>query len=600
MKLFTSTQDLVHALSLVKDAPLHLMEAAPDEDAFTIHPEHEGQPILGFGGNLTDTEVYNLTRMSEGARKAALDKLFCPADGAGWSFLRLPLGSSDWERNFDFYTYDDMPEGEKDWELARFSVRRDEERGFFKLLRQIVEDYPHVLFVASVWAVPGWMKSTDNILGGIFLAEYADVYARYLRMAVQAFEARGIRLYAITTQNEPKSSDFPNSCRQSPATRFTWRLQKDVLIALRREFEEHGIATQIWAYDHNYDMVNIFVDPLLADQEARAAIDGIAFHAYRGDPQVLQKYARDFPDLPLHSIEKTVSDPAGMDEVLRQLRFGARSYLLWSFIQDNYGGPHQLIGTPFKYLRETRMGVLYNMVDKPDEWRTSASYGLFGIFSKFIRRGMRLTRAKYGHRKWLTQAAFVDEAGDITSIIVNQTAAPQTCTIRVNGRGQTLTLPALSVSACLIRADEYQGDGQPQAAAPEKRFPEEPAFDMEPVRLFTQTPVRAGEETRFLVELRNVGSAVTPENLTAAVDFLLDGDFRVGRAYGTIKPLKPGESVVLAANTPLPDASGTGVKTTWTAIGGSHDFMALLNVGNCFPPERNEYNNRLCVEMDIP
>ena len=88
--------------------------------------------------------------------------------------------------------------------------------------------------------------------------------------------------------------------------------------------------------------------------------------------------------------------------------------------------------------------------------------------------------------------------------------------------------------------------------------------------------------------------------MTAAVDFLLDGDFRVGRAYGTIKPLKPGESVILKANTPLPDVSGTGVKTTWTAVKGVHDFMALLNIGNCWPPEQNEYNNRLCIETVIP
>ena len=90
-----------------------------------------------------------------------------------------------------------------------------------------------------------------------------------------------------------------------------------------------------------------------------------------------------------------------------------------------------------------------------------------------------------------------------------------------------------------------------------------------------------------------------PKREKAAVDFLLDGDFRIARAYATIRPLQPGQSVTLKANTPLPDVSGTGVKTTWTAVPGTHDFMALLNTGNCFPPEQNEYNNRLCTEMEI-
>lgn len=599
MKQYLSTNDLTRVLSLVKDAPLAESKNPADENTFSINPTLKGKPILGFGGNLTDTDVYNLMRMSDGARKAALKKLFDPVEGAGWNFLRLPLGSSDWERNFDFYTYDDMPEGEKDWNLTHFSVRKDEERGYFTLLKQILKDYPDVVFVASVWAIPGWMKSTDNILGGIFLPEYTDVYAKYLRKAVQEFENRGIPIYSITIQNEPKSSDFPNSCRQSPATRFTWRLEKDVLIALRREFNEYGIQTKIWAYDHNYDMVNIFVDPLLKDADARAAIDGVAFHPYRGDPKVLEKYVREYPDVPLFSIEKTVSTPDGMDELLRQLRFGAQSYLLWSFVQDNYGGPHQLIGTPFKYLRDTRQGIIYSMVDNADDVRISASYGLFGAFSKFIRRGMRLADSKYGHAKWLTQVAFSDDEGNITSVIVNQTGNTQNCAIRVGSREQTVTVPAMAVCACVIGTEEYDKDEELSANAPEKQVYEAPVFDMEPVRLFFDEPAVSGSEIRFKVELKNVGNAETPENMTAAVDLLLDGDFRIGRAYATIKPLKPGENVILSANTPLPDVSGTGVKTTWTAVKGTHDFMALLNVGNCYPPEKNEYNNRLCIETEI-
>ena len=599
MRQYTSTCDLTHVLSLTKDSPLEFTAAAPDEDTFTIDPAPKGKPILGFGGNFTDTEVYNLTRMSPGARRAVLRKLFDPVEGAGWNFLRLPLGSSDWERNFDFYSYDDMPEGEKDWELARFSVQRDEDRGYFALLREILSDYPDVVFVGSVWAVPGWMKSTDNILGGIFLSECTDVYARYLRMAVQAFAERGVPLYAITIQNEPKSSDFPNNCRQSPATRFTWRLERDVLIALRREFRAHGIDTRIWAYDHNYDMVNIFVDPLMADSAAREAIDGIAFHPYRGDPAVLSRIARDYPDMPLYSIEKTVSDPAGMHELLLQLRHGAQSYLMWSFIQDNYGGPHQLIGTPFKYLRETKQGVIYCMVDQPDDWRISQSYGIFGAFSRFVRRDMRLVDSKLGHRKWLTQAAFSDADGNLVSVIVNQTAEAKTCALRVGNLQQRVVVPGMAVCACLISADEYASVDRFDVVAPEKRVAEPPRFDLEPVRMDFAGPARAGEEVRFRVELRNVGDAPTPPNLTAAVDFLMDGDFRIGRAYGTLSPLQPGESAVLSANTPLPDASGTGVKTTWTAVRGVHDFMALLNVGNCYPPEENEYNNRLCIELEI-
>ena len=401
-----STLDKSSVLTKFQAGSFQPTDVKPDDSTIVLNPAKKGQPILGFGANWTDTDVFNLLRMDEKEQDRVLELLFDPETGAGWNFMRVPFASTDWERNFDFYTYDDMPEGEEDWELANFSVQKDIDRGIFALLRRVKERYPNVELLASVWGLPGWMKSNDSIIGGIFRPECADVYARYLRMAVQAFAEQGLDLYAITTQNEPMSSDFPNNNRGTPCTRFTWRLQRPVLLALRREFDEYGIKTRIWAYDHNYDMVETFVDPLLADHEVRSAIDGVAFHPYRGDPAVLSKYERLYPNMPLYSTEKTVFDPAGMDELLRQLRYGARCYILWSFFEDSYGGPHQLAGTAFKYNMSRRgmpnAGLINNHPADGNDWQTGGSYGLFAQFSKFLRRGMRRIGCSYGHKKWIT------------------------------------------------------------------------------------------------------------------------------------------------------------------------------------------------------
>jgi glucosylceramidase len=246
VKAYVSSMDKRHVLTAMPAGAFTTADAQPDDNSIILDPARRGQPILGFGGNLMDTDVYNLLRMSPGEQDKVLELLFDPDKGAGWNFMRVPFGSSDWERNFDYYTYNDMPEGEKDWELAHFSVQKDIDRGFFELLRKIRRLYPQVEFLASVWGLPGWMKSNDSIMGGSFLPECTDVYARYLRMCVQAFAEQGIGLYAVTIQNEPKSSDFPNNNRGTPCTRFTWRLQRDVLIALRGEFNTHGIDTRIW------------------------------------------------------------------------------------------------------------------------------------------------------------------------------------------------------------------------------------------------------------------------------------------------------------------------------------------------------------------
>ncbi len=574
----------------------------PDDQTLVLDPSQKGQPILGFGANWTDTDVYNLLRMDEKEQDRVLELLFDPEHGAGWNFMRVPFASTDWERNVDYYTYDDMPEGEEDWELAHFSVQKDIDRGFFALLRRVKERYPEVLLLATVWGLPGWMKNNDSIIGGIFRPECAKVYARYLRMAVQAFAAQGIDLYAITTQNEPMSSDFPNNNRGTPCTRFTWRLQKPVLLALREEFDAHGIGTLIWAYDHNYDMADAFVDPLLADAEARRAIDGVAFHPYRGDPAVLSKYEKLYPELPLYSTEKTVSDPAGMDELLRQLRFGARCYILWSFFEDSYGGPHQLAGTVFSYQTPRRGRASASLINNDpadgNDWQTGGSYGLFAQFSKFLRRGMRRIACDYGDPRWVTATAFQEGNGRIAVVTVNQTGADQRFTLRCGGKALGCVLAAQSVATYEF-VPEADMLGASPGPAPQRCFAEPPVWDLAVEDVgFTGTP-EVGGELRFFAQLRNAGTAPTPFNTTATVDILLDGDLRIGRAYKTIPVLQPGEGLRVLTNAPVYDVSGTGCKRSWTATGGFHTIMALMYVGNCYPPEKNEYNNRCCREIFI-
>ncbi len=606
-RCFVSTMDKTHVLAPMGEMAFGEMafqkaETAPDDNNIVLDTTKKGQPILGFGGNWTDTDVYNLLRMSAVQQEEVLKALFDPDQGAGWSFMRVPFGSTDWERNFDFYSYDDMPEGEKDWELKHFSVQRDIDRGFFELLRRVKAKYPRVELLASVWGLPGWMKNNDSLIGGIFLPECTDVYARYLRMAVQAFAEQGIDLYSVTIQNEPKSSDFPNNNRGTPCTRFTWRMQRDVLIALSNEFKEHGIKTKIWAYDHNFDMVETFVDPLLADDEARAVIDGVAFHPYRGDPAVMSKYEEKYPNIPLYSTEKTIHDPAGMDEMLRQLRHGARCYILWSFFEDTFGGPHQLIGTAFQY-NKSRLGtngisMIHNDPLNADQWGTSGAYGLFAQFSKFLKRGMRRIACTYGHEKWVTATAFQDGGGQIAAVIVNQTNAAQSFVLRCGGKALGCSIPAQSVGTYLIEPDAQMLTGEPKPLdAPQKRFYKPPVFDLFAEEIFFNEPARAGEEIRFRVKVKNVGGAPTLPNTTVTIDILLDGDLRIGRAYATVPVMQPGQTVEFAANAPVYDVSGTGCKSTWTAVSGWHDFMALMNVGNCFPPEKNQYNNRCCREF---
>lgn len=578
---------------MLQAQPPRAFQPAATKDAWTlvVDPEKTFQPMLGMGGTWTDTDVYALLRMDPEQQDAALHALFDPETGAGWNFMRLPFGSTDWEATSDYYTYDDMPRGEMDWDLSHFSIQRDIDRGLFRLALRCKAINPDMVFLGSVWGVPGWMKENHAIMYGRFNPACTEVYARYLRKTVEAYREQGVELLAVTPQNESLTSDD----RATPACRFTWRLQKDVVVALRREFEQHDIDTQIWVYDHNFDMARAFVEPMLADEEARAALDAVAFHDYGGSPEEMGRLAAMYPDVPFYMTERHIASVANMDNFVQELRNGARSYLQWTTMTDEYGGPHQYRGDPFVYEKPhpmERLAALYNLKEDANRWFKSPSYGLYGQFTKFLHRGMVRCDSTAGHPGWVTSVAFKDrQDGRLAVVVVNQTEEEQSFTLRVGGGEVGVSQPAQSVATYEVTPGELLSDGACAVCeAPAQTPPKPLAFDLEPQEIYLNGPAVAGEELLLSCRVRNVGNAPTPEDMTAIVQFSEDGDCLIARGALRCPVLQPGEDVVVEANIPY------GLKVTWTAEAGYHNLFAYVSAGNCYP-ERNRNNNRLGVEI---
>lgn len=589
-----SSADGQYSLTKMPDT---VMKSAVSRDADTlvIDPRISHQPILGFGGTWTDTDVYNLLRMSPDRQNEVLTALLDPEKGAGWNFMRLPFGSTDWESTTDYYTYDDMPLGEKDWDLTHFSIQRDIDRGLFDLARRCKAINPDVVFLGSVWGVPGWMKENDSIMFGRFDPACTKVYARYLRMTVQAFEKEGVHLLAVTPQNESLTSDD----RATPACRFTWRMQKDVIIALRKEFDEHGIDTEIWVYDHNFDMARNFVEPMLADPEARNALDAVAFHDYGGSPREMGRLADMYPDVPFYLTERLIGTVPEMDHLIQEFLNGSRSYIQWTTMCNEYGGPHQFLGlTPgwnhsLHSDSDMHSGrtAIYNLLDEPDTWFKTHGYYLYGQFTKYLKRGMVRVDCTCGDQSWVTAAAFRDpETKEIVCVLVNQTALEQSLVLRCAGFEAPLTLPAMSVATCLLTAE---GEPFSVSDADQRAVFSEPAFDLEPKEIFMEGNVNAGSEILFSCRVRNVGNLPTRENATVMVQFSLDGDCHIARGTITAPAIAPGEDIIVKANVPC------GKKRTWTAEAGWHNIFAFVSIGNCLP-EKNWDNNRMGIEIFVP
>ena len=150
---------------LAEQAPVPFGSAASSHPTIVIDPETTYQTMDGFGASITDSSAAVLSALSPAERDATMRKLFDPEAGIGVSFLRQPMGSSDFTAAAEHYTYDDVPLGETDFGLDKFSIGHDEAQ-ILPLLRQAKKLNPALKIVATPWSPPAWMKTGDSLNGG--------------------------------------------------------------------------------------------------------------------------------------------------------------------------------------------------------------------------------------------------------------------------------------------------------------------------------------------------------------------------------------------------------------------------------------------------
>ena len=171
----------------------------------SVDPSRSYQTMDGFGASITDSSAHVLSRLDGRTRRATMKRLFSPSEGAGLSFLRQPMGASDFVAG-DFYTYDDLPAGRTDYDMSKFSIAHDREE-IIPLLRQALALNPRLKVIGSPWSAPAWMKTNGSLIGGRLIDDpriYA-AYARYFVKFVQAYARAGVPVYAVTVQNEPQN-----------------------------------------------------------------------------------------------------------------------------------------------------------------------------------------------------------------------------------------------------------------------------------------------------------------------------------------------------------------------------------------------------------
>ena len=123
--------------------------------------------------------------------------------------------------NDHVYSYDDMPAGQADPSLDKFSLDPDKAE-VLPVLKEILAIHPHVKILGSPWSAPAWMKTNEDVRGGHLKPEYFSAYAAYLVKYVQGMQAEGITLTAITVENEPLNPKNTPSMAFSRKRKTNW------------------------------------------------------------------------------------------------------------------------------------------------------------------------------------------------------------------------------------------------------------------------------------------------------------------------------------------------------------------------------------------
>ncbi len=422
-------------------------------DSIIIHinPEAHHQPMLGFGGTFTDADIYDFMRMSKAKRTEALRALFDPEEGVGWNLMRLSFGSTDWDRDFNFYTYDDMPRGQQDDALlSHFSVEEDVRREHFTLFREVLDINPKVKFIASVWEPPAWMKDNDKLISdGTVLPYQYGAFALYLVKTIKAYEQQGIPILSLTPQNEPLCTDG----RLTPqALYLDWKPMRDMVKVIRQAFDQNDIDTELWIFDHNFIFAESWVAPFLKDTATRGTFDGVAWHDYEGAISSLCTLSSKYPEIPMYHTERALYTPDGLARLLQIIRCGARSHNHWVTISDEYGAPHQFKGgnkDTDPLLDEIYLSALYNHRDHADDWVKTKGYYTFAQLSKFVKRGaVQIESQDTGET--LANAAFVNPDGSLVLVVSNAGKSEKAFVVSVAGNQAPFRIPAKSAATYVI------------------------------------------------------------------------------------------------------------------------------------------------------
>jgi glucosylceramidase len=419
-------------------APLQFQPAqATTSPTITVNDAKKYQTIDGFGASFTDSSAWLLyTKLTPEQRSKTMRALFDPQSGIGVSMLRQPMGASDLALND--YSYDDMPRGQSDTDLEHFSIEHDQAY-VLPSIRDALKLNPQIKVIATPWSPPGWMKTSDSLIGGSLKPTAYPALADYFVKFIRAYESAGVPIYGVTMQNEPLYVPNNYTGMSFPAEEQSKFLSEYLGPAL----EKASLHPKVMVYDHNWDHAEYPIT-VLNDPGAAKYAAGTAWHCYGGDVDAQSKVHEKFPnkDAWLTECSGGTWQKGNLLETTAQLIIGAtrnwaKSVILWNLALDQHHGPNTGGCDVCRGL------VTVDTSQNPASVTRTVDYYAMGQASKFVHPGA--VRIDTNSFEKLEDVAFLNTDGSVVLLALNSADTPLPFVVRSKGKSFSYTLPIGSV-----------------------------------------------------------------------------------------------------------------------------------------------------------
>ena len=402
----------------------------------TVNDGQEFQHWTGWGGTFNEKGWDAMKALSSDDRERAIRLLFDRNEGCGFTWGRIPIGSSDY--GLSRYSLDETA---GDYDMQNFSIDRDRQ-DLIPYIKAALAVKSDIRFWGTAWSPPPWMKDNNafdrgNMKGD---AQTLGAYALYLARFVEEYENEGIYVEAVGPQNEPGyPQDYP-SCVWS-STIYT----DFVANHLGPLFSQRLPDREIWAATMSNPNSNTIVQGVMNNSTARGYITRIG--AQWGQDQHVSQYVSSY-GLPVMQTEHQCgnypweggyqqtapNDQAYAVEswglIKKWIENGVDSYSAWNMVLDT-------VGRSLDDVRPWAQNALLTVNVGSGELILTPTYYVFRHLAQYVEPGSVRVGVSGG-----SALAWKNPDGSIVTVMYNSGGSAAQTTLSVAGTMVQFQIPA--------------------------------------------------------------------------------------------------------------------------------------------------------------